>query len=448
MKETLTLTLSRVAELYLLLLAGYLYLTKNASRRFFLSLASGSLAGFYLGFWLNFGETSLAYQLKAWLTRLELIFRGGLLVAVFLLSLQPVFLKGEEKLTAIRPQVLANLAVFGVGLIFIGFEGFDFSLKLQALSFLKMSSFPYFLGGFTSFFLIVCFLVGIYFFGSNNFESWLKRKKEPFLLLPVLLYFAVATRSLFRPELFSSLEVIAARMLHDAVHWIIVFLAFPDHPYLKDSFWQLLALVFRKETGLIFNLLLVFGLGLLVFLRAYYFPLPELPEAKSQAERRKKWAEIKKGRLYSTRFIFVSWIFLSLAAYSAYASEKTLYFPTPTPLTVDKQGMVSISLAELDDGLLHRYSFNYKGKLVGLLAIKKPDGQLAVCLDDCLICPPDGYAQLGKDLFCLYCGTPIPIATVGSPGGCNPIPLKFEVKKGKIITAAEPAFVDWVGNNR
>lgn len=448
MKETITLALSRALEFCLLLSFSYLYFKNQRDKGLFLSLALGSSLGFLAGFFLNLFQAPLVEQLKAWLTKGELIFRGGLLIAVFLFSLVPQILEGKERLSGFRHRFLVYLSLFLLGVVFIGFEGLDLSLKLQAQSFLKMSNYPYYLGG--AVFLIFGFfwLLAIKTFNRLFLANFLAQRSAPFFTLPVLVYFVVALRSYFRPELFSSLEVIAARILHDSVHWLIVFLVFPDHPYLKDSFWGLLALVFRKETGLIFNVLMVFCLGLLVFLRTYFLPFPPFPEARSQAERRKLWAEIRRARIYSTRFIFVSWVLFLLAAYSSYASGKALYFPEPKPLVVDKQGKVSFPLSELDDQLEHRYSFTYQNQAVRLVAIKKPDGKIAVCLDDCLICPPDGYAQLGNDLFCLYCATPIPINTVGSPGGCNPIPLSFEVKEGKVVIRAKPAYLEWVRNNK
>lgn len=448
MKETITLALSRSLEFCLLLSFACFYFKTQRDKYHFLFLASGSSFGFLIGFFLNLLQTPLAYQLKAWLTKGELVFRGALLILVFLSSMIAVLLEGQERLDKIRPLFLIYSLLFIMGAVFIGFEGLDLSLKLQAQSFLKMSNYPYYLG-------VVIFLIfalfwssSIKFFERRFLSGFIEQTQAPLLTFPVLVYLVVALRSFFRPELFSSLEVIAARVLHDSVHWVIVFFVFPDHPYLKDDFWQLLALIFRKETGLIFNVLLVLSLGLLVFLRTYFLPYPSFPEAKSPAERRKFRAEIRSQRIYSTRFIFVGWVLFILAAYSSYSSGKSLYFPEPAPLAIDKQGQVSFSLAELDDLMEHRYSFNYKDQAVRLLAIKKPDGKIAVCLDDCLICPPDGYAQLGKDLFCLYCGTPIPISTVGSPGGCNPIPLKFEIIRGKIVLKAEPAYTEWVANNR
>lgn len=450
MKETIALSLSRSLEFCLLLSFGYLYLKNQSDRRFFWFLASGSLLGFIAGFFLNLSQTPLAYQLKAWLTKAELLFRGGLLILAFLFSMLATFLEGRERFDRLKPRFLVYISLFILGVVFVGFEGFDLSLKLQAQSFLKMSNYPYFLGAFvflafsSLWFILAKILRQGFLLGFLSKEE----TQAPFFTFPVLIYLVVALRSFFRPELFSSLEVIAARVLHDGVHWLIVFFVFPDHPYLKDSFWQLLALVFRKETGLVFNLLLVLFLGLLIFLRTYFLPYPSFPEAKSQAERRKLKAGIRNQRIYSTRFIFLGWILFSLAAYNSYASSKTLYFPDPVLLTVNKSGQVIFNAADLDDMVEHRYSFSYKNQAVRLVAIKKPNGKIAVCLDDCLICPPDGYAQLGKDLFCLYCGTPIPIDTVGSPGGCNPIPLKFEIKGEKIVLAAEPAYVEWVENNK
>jgi uncharacterized membrane protein len=107
-----------------------------------------------------------------------------------------------------------------------------------------------------------------------------------------------------------------------------------------------------------------------------------------------------------------------------------LLLPEPKPVVVDK-GVVVIPLTDptmdVMDGNLHKFSLLKDGETITLLVIKKPDGKLAVCLDACEICPPEGYGLSGKNVVCVYCRTPIPVETLGRPGGCNPIPLTAEI---------------------
>ena len=49
----------------------------------------------------------------------------------------------------------------------------------------------------------------------------------------------------------------------------------------------------------------------------------------------------------------------------------------------------------------------------------------------------------GQDLLCLYCRTPIPIGTVGDPGGCNPIPLPAIVDQRAIRVRLDQLDAHW-----
>lgn len=83
---------------------------------------------------------------------------------------------------------------------------------------------------------------------------------------------------------------------------------------------------------------------------------------------------------------------------------------------------------------MKKYVWSYAGHVVPFFTVRRPDGSLAVALDLCEICQPKGYAQLGAGhVFCKYCKTPIPVATVGEPGGCNPIPLPAARVQGSAL---------------
>jgi hypothetical protein len=56
-----------------------------------------------------------------------------------------------------------------------------------------------------------------------------------------------------------------------------------------------------------------------------------------------------------------------------------------------------------------------------------------VGLDACDICGPSGYYQRGNQIVCKLCDVVINIATIGFPGGCNPVPLRFSIARSSMI---------------
>ena len=70
---------------------------------------------------------------------------------------------------------------------------------------------------------------------------------------------------------------------------------------------------------------------------------------------------------------------------------------------------------------------------VRFIVIQKPDRSLAVALDACAICGTQGYYQKGPEVICRNCASDIVISTIGTPGGCNPVPLKSHVEGGTLV---------------
>jgi len=87
------------------------------------------------------------------------------------------------------------------------------------------------------------------------------------------------------------------------------------------------------------------------------------------------------------------------------------------------KGVVSIPLAQVSDGDLHRYAAREGGTEVRFLLYQKPDGKVAAIFDACEICGPIGFFKGQNGLVCKNCASPINSQSVGTPGGCNPIPL-------------------------
>lgn len=259
-----------------------------------------------------------------------------------------------------------------------------------------------------------------------------------------LLFSLAAIKVLWRPELLSSLVVIVARVLHDFVHWLIVLFLLPDHPYLRPFSWGLLGLLFRRETGLLVGLGLIFLVGARILWRVLASPWPELGWIKPGAKRRMIKAQLRRERQRQALPVALALFIFLFTGYRSYSSEGTLFEPMPQPLLDDHRGYAEIPLAQLSDGMIHKYAYAYKSKTARFIAIRRPDGRIAVTLDRCRICPPGrGYGQVEEGLFCLYCGTLIPTRAVGEAGGCNPAPVDFNRVGEKVRFSARKALTHW-----
>jgi high-affinity iron transporter len=156
-------------------------------------------------------------------------------------------------------------------------------------------------------------------------------------------------------------------------------------------------------------------------------PLPGTP-----AERRKAIWSARRERLwmasvYATSFLFI----LLVTAEFIYAKSVSALSPA-TPVTFS-QGEVSIPLSQVSDGDLHRYSAREKGTEIRFLLYKKPDGKVVAVFDACRICGAVGFFKGPNGLVCKNCAAPINPQSVGTPGGCNPIPLRSRTTANAIV---------------
>lgn len=88
------------------------------------------------------------------------------------------------------------------------------------------------------------------------------------------------------------------------------------------------------------------------------------------------------------------------------------------------------------DGHLHRYAYATSGGIeVRFIAILKNGGAYGVGLDACENCGPSGYFEKDGKVICKRCDVAINPATIGFKGGCNPIPVDFEVDGGDLTIA-------------
>lgn len=161
------------------------------------------------------------------------------------------------------------------------------------------------------------------------------------------------------------------------------------------------------------------------------------PEAlpESPAQRRKAlWSERRErlwmGSVYATSFIFI----VLVTAEFIYA--KSVSALSPATQVSFSNGEISIPLAQVSDGDLHRFSAREGNTEIRFLLYRKPDGKVVAVFDACEICGPVGFFKGPNGLVCKNCASPINAQSVGTPGGCNPVPLR-STANGSAITIEE-----------
>ena len=155
-----------------------------------------------------------------------------------------------------------------------------------------------------------------------------------------------------------------------------------------------------------------------------------LPE--SAAEKRKAAWSARRERMWMTAVFATSFIFIVLVTAEFIYAKSVNTLSTATSLSFTN-GEVSIPLAQVSDGDLHRFKVREDGTEVRFLLYQKPDGKVVAVFDACEICGPVGFFKGPNGLVCKNCASPINSQSVGTPGGCNPIPLRSTSEGGTIV---------------
>ncbi len=146
-------------------------------------------------------------------------------------------------------------------------------------------------------------------------------------------------------------------------------------------------------------------------------------DATSPAERRKAAWTARRERLWMASVYVFSFMFIAmLTAEFVYAKSKSAL--SPATQVSFSNGQVTIPLAQVSDGDLHRYQAQENGVEVRFWLYQKPDGKISTVFDACEICGAVGFYKSGNGVVCKNCSAPINPQSVGTAGGCNPIPLK------------------------
>jgi high-affinity iron transporter len=170
-------------------------------------------------------------------------------------------------------------------------------------------------------------------------------------------------------------------------------------------------------------------------------PVALAADATAADKRKAAWTE-RREKLWMNAVVATSFLFIFLStAEFIYAKSSTALSPTSPVTLVGDQ--VTVPTAQVNDDKLHRYGVRVDdGKHDGgtvevrFLLFKKPNGVIVSVADACQICGPVGFYMGEQGITCKMCASPLVPASMGEPGGCNPIPLKSVVGAGQVTIAA------------
>ena len=152
----------------------------------------------------------------------------------------------------------------------------------------------------------------------------------------------------------------------------------------------------------------------------------------SPAERRKAQWSARRERLWMVSVYASSFLFILMVT-AEFIYAKSVSALSPAAEVTFQDGQVSIPLAQVSDGDLHRFAARENGVEIRFWLYQKPDGKVATVFDACQICGPVGFYKGPNGVVCKNCAAPINGQSVGMTGGCNPIPLRAEQTADAVI---------------
>ncbi len=155
--------------------------------------------------------------------------------------------------------------------------------------------------------------------------------------------------------------------------------------------------------------------------------VPGQDPAVVRRRQQSRWRQYRRWR----------WVFLGTTAVAAFSlTGFYLYTKAPPmepaqPLTV-RGDRVVIPVERIPVRQVAFFGVAVGDVQTRLLAVRLDETTVRVALDACVLCGPKGYYQRGQQVYCRNCAAPLVFETIGIAGGCNPIPVPFEVRGGEV----------------
>lgn len=150
------------------------------------------------------------------------------------------------------------------------------------------------------------------------------------------------------------------------------------------------------------------------------------------AEHRKIRAKCRKQRRFVFSFIFFYIIALVDLTALQKISSNEVHLSAAEPFEIQGE-IISIPMEKVSDSLLHRFEYRTSDDVgIRFIVIQKNAFTFGIGFDACEICGATGYYQKNGQVICKLCDVVMNINTIGFKGGCNPIPLPYEIVNGVI----------------
>jgi high-affinity iron transporter len=159
---------------------------------------------------------------------------------------------------------------------------------------------------------------------------------------------------------------------------------------------------------------------------------PQAQPAATPAERRKARWVAGRTRLWNGIAYGCAFGFIVLIA-GEFAYNRHVQAAPPADILTAHDGLVRLPVSDVADGNFHWYEVNTSQGQVRFFAVRRPNGTIALALDACQICGSQGYYQQANQIHCRNCDAPINAETIGTEGGCNPIPFPYRREGNQVV---------------
>ncbi|MDR2245633.1 MAG: Fe-S-containing protein [Treponema sp.] len=196
--------------------------------------------------------------------------------------------------------------------------------------------------------------------------------------------------------------------------------------------WLFRIIVAASNYNFVF-LYVLMGLGFLLPLTVFIQSFRALPVCNNPAERRKFRFSRRINRrcclTVAAGFALSVFLFTFVKSYI----ERGVVLSPAEPMTLAGEEIL-IPITQVEDGHLHRFVYTASDNTeVRFIVIKKNAVAYGVGLDACDICGPTGYYERKDEVICRLCDVVMNISTIGFAGGCNPVPLAYNLRSGSMI---------------
>lgn len=179
----------------------------------------------------------------------------------------------------------------------------------------------------------------------------------------------------------------------------------------------------------------IYGSVALIIVLLSLFKIPSLKSRDDIIAYRFSLAA-KKGMQAQIKIILaLISVVLTLSLYYDLIASKPPKLSDPSYLEpVNDQFVIDTKI--LSDNKLHRYAYIADdGRVIRFFLLSRFEDRLVpvAVFDACAICGDAGYIKKGSELICIACNVRIFLPSVGKEGGCNPIPMKFELDGDNMI---------------